>query len=214
MRRAPYYLNDADKKYIRENRLLLSCKKMAKEIGCGKCLVQRFLIAENIVPPIEIRNAFKSEAMRGITTATKKEDAYIRKNYLSVPQKRIAKNLNRSYSFVCKRLEALGLIIPADVIQKFKDESHFKKGSVPATKGKKITEFMSADAIANSAMHRFKKGNVPHNTKQQNEIGFKVYTNGRSYQVLKTGDHKWEFLHRYNWGKSQWENSGRNESCF
>lgn len=59
---------------------------------------------------------------------SKQEDQFILENYTSIPAKRIAKLLGRSESTARQRMKALGLIVPQDIIQKFKQESRFKKG--------------------------------------------------------------------------------------
>lgn len=96
---------------------------------------------------------------------TQAEDAYIRENYLKIPLKRISKNLGRHESSARGRLVRLGLEVPKEIAQKFKQQTCFKKGSIPKNKGKKLIEYVSAESIERMRATQFKKGKNPHNTK-------------------------------------------------
>jgi hypothetical protein len=80
--------------------------------------------------------------------------------------------------------------------------TQFKKGSVPKNKGKKQTEFMTAEAIAKTSATRFKKGNQPHNIRQ---IGFERITADGYVEVKvrnapENGKNKnFELKHRLVW---------------
>lgn len=96
---------------------------------------------------------------------TKKEDRFLRKNYLTIPTKRMSKMLGRSESSARQRMKLLGIVVPPEIILKFKTESRFSKGHTSFNKGKKQAEYMSRSAIAKTKKTRFKKGQIPHNTK-------------------------------------------------
>jgi hypothetical protein len=89
---------------------------------------------------------------------SEEEDQFIRKNYLTVPTKRISKLLGRSEGVARRRLKVLGLVVPPEIVEKFKQDSRIKPGSVPPNKGKKQTDYMTPDAIAKTVSTRFKKG--------------------------------------------------------
>ena len=137
---------------------------------------------------------------------TKKEDKFLRENYLTIPTKRMSKMLGRSESSARQRMVLLGIIVPPEIIQKFKDESRFKKGESPVNKGKKQTEFMTTAGIDASKATRFKKGQLPHNA-----VGFKngdisirqchPSTGGKSYKWVRINLGKWQLLHIHIWEK-------------
>ena len=56
-------------------------------------------------------------------------DQFIRDNYLTMPAKRIAKEINRSGCYVFNRLKNLGLVVPVEIIEQRKAESRFKQGT-------------------------------------------------------------------------------------
>lgn len=62
--------------------------------------------------------------------------------------------------------------------------SRFKKGNVSFNKGKKQSEYMTAEAIDKTAATRFKTGQKPHNTV---EVGFERITKD-GYIEVKIGD--------------------------
>lgn len=96
---------------------------------------------------------------------TKEEDDFIRANYLTIPAYRISKELGRSKFGVYNRIKVLGLVIPADVIQKNKESSRFKKGTLPPNKGLSREQWMSKEAIEKMRSAEFRKGHTPHNHK-------------------------------------------------
>ena len=91
----------------------------------------------------------------------KSEDAFLRKNYKKVPCKRMAKFLGRSEGTARQRLKLLGIEVPPEIIQKFKDESRFKKGHVSHNKGKR----MPKELYKKCAPTMFRKGHSPVNWK-------------------------------------------------
>lgn len=80
--------------------------------------------------------------------------------------------------------------------------SEFRKGMVPHNKGKKITEWMSAENIENSKKGCFKKGNISHNTLP---IGSERITKDGYIEVkVRHSDNlqhnnNYEFKHRVLW---------------
>jgi hypothetical protein len=93
----------------------------------------------------------------------------------------------------------MGLSIPADLVEKRKKESFFQPGSAPSNKGRKQGDFMTAEAIARTASTRFKKGNVPHNTRSDFEISIRKDKSGIPYQYIRVSMGKWELLQRHVW---------------
>lgn len=80
-------------------------------------------------------------------------------------------------------------------------KTRFKKGQTPPNKGKKLSEFMSEEAIEKTKATRFRKGRVPHNHKP---IGYERI-NRDGYIEVKVRDEKhtrnFELKHRFIWEK-------------
>lgn len=133
---------------------------------------------------------------------TPKEDNYLLKNHCCIPAKRMAKKLGRSEGTARQRMKLLGIVVPPEIVEIFKQESRFKKGQQPANKGKKITEYMSSRGIANSKKTRFKKGHLPANTKKDLEISVRTDNRGIKYKWIRISLGKWMPLHRYVWEQS------------
>ena len=126
-----------------------------------------------------------------------KEDKYIQENYLSIPIKTIARNLNRSYCFVSGRMKKLNLTVPKDIIEKRKLESRFKKGNISFNKGKKQIDYMSKEGLERSKKTRFKKGNEPHNTKYDGAE--RITKDG--YIEIRLSKGKYRLKHLFEWEK-------------
>jgi len=93
-------------------------------------------------------------------------------------------------------MQKLGIIVPAEIIEKFKQDSRFKKGGRPVNKGKKWNEFMSEAGQQNSRKTCFKKGIITHNKKPVGSI--RITKDG--YMEVKTREpNKWEAYHRMMW---------------
>lgn len=137
------------------------------------------------------------------TSFTEKEDKYIIDNFLSMPIKTIAKNIGRSYTGVMGRLNANGLKIPLSIIEYRKKLGVYKKGNISFNKGKKQSEYMTAEAINRTAFTRFKKGNSPHNTSEKDgDISVRIdhaNRSGKSYKWIRLSLGNWDLLHRQVW---------------
>lgn len=139
------------------------------------------------------------QAGKGKTTSTPDIDSFIKKHYLSLPQKVMAEKVGKSHTFIIGRLRQLGLEIPVNVRKKFAVESRFKAGALPANKGKKWSEFMTPEGQARSRTTTFKKGQLPHNTKEDFAITSRSDKRGVQYQFIRAGLGKWVPLHRFIW---------------
>lgn len=73
--------------------------------------------------------------------------------------------------------------------------TRLKKGNVPWSKGKKMPEHIR-EKIARTF---FKKGQLPHNTKQDGQVSVRVDVKGRRYRWIRTGLNEWKQLHRHLW---------------
>jgi hypothetical protein len=134
---------------------------------------------------------------------TQQEDDFLKANYLTVPCKRMATMLGRSEGTARQRLKLLGIEVPKEIAAQFKMQNSFQKGQTPFNKGKKGSEYLSAEALATMKATQFPKGNLPHNTKTDFEVTVRQDTqkNGKviSYKYIRIALAKWVPLHTYNW---------------
>lgn len=194
-------LTQKQEAYIRANAATMTAPDIAGHLGFEKGFVRRKMKELGVYPGKQVILALKSKKIIGRTSFTKAEDRYIKKHYLTMPLKTIGKNLGRSDTGIRSRLKAMGLVVPRQIAEKRKEMGQFKAGRVPANKGLRQTEFMSAKAIKRSAKTRFKKGNIPPNTKYDFAITVRTEKTGRNYQWIRIGVGKWVPVHRYMWEK-------------
>lgn len=125
---------------------------------------------------------------------------YIRDHYLTIPGKRIAERINRSGCFVYGQMKREGLVVPPEEIERRKQLGRIKPGSIPANKGKKQVEYMTAEQIERTKATRFKKGHKPHNTQAEYHISKRYHKKQKTnYLYIKLADAHYELLHRYLW---------------
>jgi len=182
--------------FIKANRLIMSGSAMAKQFGLNKSIVNRYMRKHNLTAPKDLFIKWRSEQVKGLTSYSIEDDQYIRDNYLILPIKKIAENIGGSYTGVMGRLSAMGLTIPDEIINHRKNIGRIKPGNIPFTKGKKQTEFMSADAIERTKPFRFKAGHLPPNTyKEMGVIVIRKDKRGVPYNMIKLGHRNWIHLH-------------------
>lgn len=125
---------------------------------------------------------------------TPEEDQYLRDHYLTIPCKRMAKNIGRAEGSIAGRMKRLGIVVPPEIVAVFKAQSQFQKGSVPQNKGQK----MSPEVYNKIKKHFFQKGSVPHNIKTNGYI--RMDKDG--YQLIRKEKNKFVYLHRLIWEKA------------
>ena len=96
---------------------------------------------------------------------TEDEKTKIENEYLEKTIKGLSKELKVSFGRLKRYLDRNGLIIPKSVLEERKRSTQLKKGHKPHNKGLRQYEFMSPESIEKTKKTRFKKGNVPPNTK-------------------------------------------------
>jgi hypothetical protein len=99
------------------------------------------------------------------TPLTASDEAQIRKEYLTKPIKRIAKELGTTNGVIMRRLKKWGLSIPVEVKQQSIRQSQFAVGSTPSNKGKSLSDYLSPEIIEKMKRTQFKKGAIPKNSK-------------------------------------------------
>lgn len=128
--------------------------------------------------------------------------------YANTPTKELAALLDRSERSIYQQARLLNVYKDKEYLKSQYEIWHdrlmasglhhrFKKGQQPPNKGKKQIEYMSAEAIEKTKDTRFKKGNIPHNAKEQDgEIVWRADKNGLHYYYIRIALGKWELLHR------------------
>jgi len=116
-----------------------------------------------------------------------------------MPMKQIAHYLGRAGVTPRQRLHLLGYKVPKHIASAFAESALIKKGNVPFNKGKKMSTWMPAKSIRKTQQTRFKKGNLPVNTKHDGCITIRKDKAGRPYQHIRLAQAKWVMLHRYVW---------------
>lgn len=135
-------------------------------------------------------------ARGGKSTSTPEIDRYLKRNYLKVPQKVMAKNVGKSGTFIKIRLRQLGLEIPQITRDNFKAANQFKRGHISANKGKK----MPADVYEKCKATMFSKSHKPQNRKPgKHHLSIRTDKTGRPYIYIKIKDSRWILYHRYLW---------------
>ena len=200
-------LNPEIENYIKENYLLQSGVSIGREFNISKNVVNRFKRNNNLVVPIELKNKMRLDAFhkatKGKTNFTEKEDQFIKDNYLKFPVKTIADKIGRSNTGVNMALKRMMLKIPREITEKNKKLYQFKKGDVPANKGKKQIDYMSSEVIERTKATRFKKGHLPHNSQGINDgdIHVRKDSKGRYYKWIRESLGVWKMLHVFNYEK-------------
>lgn len=134
------------------------------------------------------------------------EISYINLHYPDESTQKIADHLGRSLLSIYRMARKIGLekseaykqSAASGRIQKGSDfgkDFWFKKGLVPATKGKKQLEYMSAEAIERTKATRFQKGGLPRNTKEDGHISIrKMNGSNLYYKWIRVAVKEWELL--------------------
>jgi hypothetical protein len=199
-------LTTEQKEFILENRLKISASEMSRMWGYSEGVVQRWMKANKLsVSKVRIK-MFISKGRMGETTSTPEIDKYLIDKYLTVSEKRMAVNINKSSTFVRKRLQQLGLKKTKWIINKFKKESQIKKGNVSANKGKKQSEYMSVEAIERTKGTRFKKGEIPPNKSHYRDGDITIRygphgSKGKPHKYIRIKLRVWQELQIHNWEK-------------
>lgn len=143
-------------------------------------------------------------------TYTPEDIAYIKEHFATSPTADIAKHLNVSPSAISYKAHMLGLKKDESYLNSpachrmqkgstLGSKTRFKKGTVPPNKGKKQSEYMSPEAIERTKPTQFKKGQLPHNAKQDGVISTRRNVSGRKYKWIRISLGHWVELHRHEW---------------
>lgn len=196
-------LSPENEQFILDNYLKLSGKQMADQFGCSSTAVYRFMRIKGLIVPKELSRKFASSQLIGRTVVTPEQDEQIKKLYLEVPIKRLAKHLGIGDTALIIRMRTLNLIVPREIIEQRIADSRLKKGLIPLNKGMKQVDYMTPEAIAKTISTRFKKGNNNHNTLFDGCItvrdGHVNRPGNKPHKYIRLSKAKWKALQIYNW---------------
>ena len=140
---------------------------------------------------------------------TERQLAYLRKHYADMRAEDIAKRVRHTTGSVWRTASKLGLKKSPEFLAQWGHlvastegarANRFAKGHEPASKGKRLEEFMSEEGIRRSSRTRFKRGHRPHN---QRDIGSEcVHGDGYVYLRIASGCVP---KHRYVWEQANGE---------
>lgn len=194
-------LTARQKQIVQDNYLLMPSRQLAKKVGRGtsKFFICQYLSVNGLIVPKETIGKWRSESLRGNSTSTLATDRKLKKFYLFLGSKALAKKVKRSSSFVITRLRQLGLEVPQEVKNQRSLDSRIKPGNISHNKGRKISDWMTPAQIRKIKKTQFKKGNLPHNTKHDLAVSIRPDKRGVKMLFIRIGLGNWKPLHRYNW---------------
>lgn len=197
-------LTDANVRFIKKNRLKMSGTDMAQKFGVSKSVVNCYMYNNGLSVPNKLQIKFRTQKSLGKSIVTIKDDNYIKKNYLKIPVKTLAKKLGYGDGVIQRRIKMLGLVVPKELIEQRKKASQIQPGSIPVNKGKKIREYMSPDAVKKVLATTFKAGHLPHNAVGFNDGDISIRYDhkkrgGKAYKYIRLSLGKWYPLHQYKW---------------
>jgi hypothetical protein len=159
--------------------------------------------------------------MKRAGNLTAKQIQEILKIYPDVSAQEIANKYGKSVSHIYKIAYRYGIHKSEDFrnssasgrIQKgqhLSPATELKKGNVPATKGKKLSEICkSKEALERTIARRWQKGHKPQTTKYDGAITIRrfFYKNNECtpYKAIRISEGNWEFLHRHLWQQAHGE---------
>lgn len=138
---------------------------------------------------------------------TKRQLSYLAQHYADQLAEDIARRVKHSVGSVYQKARQMRLSKSPEFLarcgRKAADSdgarrNRFTPGMTPANKGRRQSEYMSAEGIAASSLTRFKAGHRPHN---QREVGTEcVHSDGYVYLRIESGcvpkhRHVWEQAH-------------------
>lgn len=130
------------------------------------------------------------------THYTADEDQFIRDNFIQFNFHELARRMGRSKCGIISRIKTLGLVLPDEIKKQRIEKARFKKGHVPANKGKK------GWCAPGCEITWFKKGHKPENTKYDGAITIRQPHKDRGaspYLYIRVKESRWVPLHQHIW---------------
>ena len=172
---------------------------IARALRVDKGVVTRYMKKNGIALPRAVVYKMAGEKMKGKSIVSPYGDFFLLCCYLDIPIKQIARLLGYTESVIFTRMRQLGIKVPKEIVEERRNMSQFKPGHVPENKGKKQIEYMSKEAIEISKRTRFKKGQLPPNTKYDGATYTRKDKTGRLYTWIRIGLKNWKMLHVKLW---------------
>ena len=184
---------DEKLKFIKDNFMTMSDKQLSIHFNCSVTAVKA----------VRLRHGFVNKYRK----FKAKEIDILIELYPNHSAKYIASLINKTERGVYNKAHELGLVKDPEYMKTvgFQKGSEvgapyrFKKGHVPANKGKKMPE-----EIKQRVKHTFfQKGNKPANTKYDGYISLrKDKRTNKTYKVIRVAQGKFVHYHRYIWEKA------------
>lgn len=136
---------------------------------------------------------------------TERQLAVLREHYADTPIKQMEQSTGHNRDSIYRKASSMGLQRSLEVIAEQGRiasqhpkavASRFKKGQAPANKGKRQTDFMSAEGIERTKATRFKPGQQPHNTRP---VGYERIDDDGYVLIKVEGERKMTHKHRHVW---------------
>jgi len=127
---------------------------------------------------------------------THEQEQYLKENFANTSTQVLADVLGFSYGRTANKAFALKLKKNIELLKEHgrvngkKSPAKFKKGNVPANKGKK----MPAETYAKCKATMFKKCNEPHNTKFDGALTLRKHNRDGEYVYIRVAKAKWKPL--------------------
>lgn len=164
---------------------------LAKEFNKTKKAVASKAKLMGLKKKIALNNPYTEEKLK-----------YLIENYSDTKNVDLAKKLGVSESSVNAKAFKLKLRKSEDFKERHRLKGKFKKGHVPSNKGKKQTEYMSAESIEKTKATRFKKGGISANRYEDFTEVIREDKNGKPYIMIRTPSKgKLSYKHIYIWEK-------------
>lgn len=195
-------LTEENKEFIKDNYLSVSGKAMSVQFGCDSGVVYRYMRSQGLIVPKELSRKFASSQLIGRTKVTAEQDELIKKLYLEMPIKRLARHIGIGDTALMLSMKRLNLVIPREIIEQRIADARIKKGNTPVNKGKKQVDYMSPEQIAKTAATRFKKGQTNHNSLYDGCIRVRhdhPERGGKPHKYIRISKGVWKELQHYNW---------------
>lgn len=191
--------------FIHDNYLKMSGKAMSQIFECDSGVVYRYMRSQGLHVPKELSRKFASSQLVGRTKVTPEQDKLIKKLYLKVPIKRLARQIGIGDTALILSMKRLNLVVPREIIEQRIIDARIKKGSIPPNKGKKQTDYMSQEQINKTIATRFKKGQTNHNSLYDGCIRLrkphKNRPNDKPHLHIRLSKGVWKELQIHNWEK-------------
>ena len=192
--------------FICSNYLTMSAAELGSMFGHPKGSIQSCWRRNGIKIPASVAKERKAIAVRSyrakVNAAADPRDEVIKAEYLNIPIKALAVKINKSHCWLNHRMKVLGLVVPPEIIERNRQAGRRKPGDVSFNKGKKQSEYMSAEQIERTKGTRFQPGQTSARWHGFKNGDISVRTDkrtGLSYQWVRVAKGKWTHYHCWVW---------------